>query len=131
MSEQKTKSNAPWILGIVGIFLTILHYACAIVCSAGLAGLGGAAGDAEGGAKAADNSLMFGTAAAGIMFVCFILSFFGKSKASTFTGLLLIVGGITSVCMSIPHFSAAGIAAGIVYMCAGISSICNSKKIKG
>ena len=79
MSEQKTKSNAPWILGIIGIFLTILHYACAIACSAGLAGLGGAAGDAEGGAKAADSSLMFGTVAAGIMFVCFILSFFRKS----------------------------------------------------
>lgn len=131
MSEQKTKSNAPWILGIVGIFLTVLHYACAIACSAGLAGLGGVAGDEEGGVEAANNSLAIGTIAAGIMFVCFILSFFGKSKASTFTGLLLIVGGITSVCMSIPHFSAAGIAAGIVYMCAGISSICNSKKIKG
>lgn len=130
MSEQKTKSNAPWILGIIGIFLTILHYACAIACSAGLAGLGGAAGDAEGGARAADSSLMFGTVAAGIMFVCFILSFFGKSKASTFTGLLLIVGGITSIGMSIPHFSAAGAAAGIIYMCAGISSICNRKKIK-
>ena len=129
MSEQKTKSNAPWILGIVGIFLTILHYACAIACSAGLAGLGGI-DVGIGGAKAADNSLMCGTVAAGIMFVCFILSFFGKSKASTFTGLLLIVGGITSVCMSIPHFSVAGVAAGIVYMCAGISSICNRKKVK-
>lgn len=130
MSEQKVKSNAPWILGIIGVFLTIAHYACAIACSAGLAGLGGAAGDAEGGAQAADNSLMLGTAAAGIMFACFILSFFGKTKFSGFTGFLLIIGGLAAVCMSVPHVSVAGIAAGIVYFCSGISSICNCKKIK-
>ena len=127
---MKVKSNAPWILGIIGIFLTIAHYACAIACSAGLAGLGGVAGDAEGGTQAANNSLMFGTVAAGIMFVCFILSFFGKSKASGFTGFLLILGGLTAVGMSVPHFSAAGIAAGIIYFCAGISSICNRNKVK-
>ena len=37
MSQQKEKSNAPWILGIIGLFLTILHFACAFLCSAGLA----------------------------------------------------------------------------------------------
>ncbi len=35
MSEQ-VKSNAPWILGIVGISLTIFHYVCAVMCSAAL-----------------------------------------------------------------------------------------------
>lgn len=130
MSEQKIKSNAPWILGIIGIFLTITHYACAIACSAALAGLGDVAGDAEGGMEAANTSLAFGTIAAGIMVVCFILSFFGKSKVSTVTGVLLILGGLVSAGMSIPHFSAAGLAAGIIYMCSGISSCCNANKVK-
>ena len=37
MSEQKTKSNAPWILGIVGLILTVVHTACAVICSAAIA----------------------------------------------------------------------------------------------
>ena len=36
MSEQKTKSNAPWILGIVGLILTVVHTACAVICSAAI-----------------------------------------------------------------------------------------------
>ena len=78
-----------------------------------------------------DNGMFVANLGAGLMVLCFILSFFGKSKASGFTGLLLIVGGIAAAGVSVAHFSAGGIAAGIVYMCAGISSICNSKKIKG
>lgn len=34
MSKVKTKSNAPWILGILGVFPTILHLCCAILCAA-------------------------------------------------------------------------------------------------
>ena len=133
MSEQKTKSNAPWILGIVGIFLTIVHYACAVVCSSAVASgdvvFGGA--DKASAQQTMDNGMFVANLGAGLMVLCFILSFFGKSKASGFTGLLLIVGGIAAAGVSVAHFSAGGIAAGIVYMCAGISSICNSKKIKG
>ena len=134
MSEQniKTKSNAPWILGIVGIFLTILHYACAVVCSAAVASgdevFGGA--DKASAQQTMDNGMFVANIGAGLMILCFILSFFGKSGKSKLTGLLLIVGGIASACISIAHFSAAGIAAGIVYLCAGISSICNCKKVK-
>ena len=133
MSEQKTKSNAPWILGIIGIFLTVLHYACAVVCSAAV---GAASGIHESGFSNADadatfeNGIFVANLSAGIMLLCFILSFFGKSKASLLTGLIMIVGGVAAAVLSVAHFSAGGIAAGIIYMCAGISSICNRKKIK-
>jgi len=130
---MKTKSNAPWILGIVGIFLSITHYACASACSvvAGAAsGIGSEGFDnAQADATLADG-MFVANLAAGIMFLCFILSFFGKSKVSTLTGILLILAGIGSAGLSIAHLSPAGIAAGIVYMCAGISSCCNAKKIK-
>ena len=33
MSEQKTKSNAPWILGIVGFGLSIPQVVCSILCA--------------------------------------------------------------------------------------------------
>ena len=129
---MKTKSNAPWILGIVGIFLTAVHTACAVICTAAIS----SGDEVFGGAskEAAQDTFNKGmdVAAIGIviMVVCFILSFFGKSKVSVLTGLLLIIGGIAAAGISIAHFSAGGIAAGIVYMCAGISSICNAKKIK-
>lgn len=132
MSEvtTKPKSNAPWILGIVGVFLTILHYACAVVCSAALA-----AGDEvfnevdkASAQQTMDNGMAVANFGAGLMVLCFILSFFGKSKSSKVTGIVMIIAGIVSAGLSIAHFSFAGIAAGIVYMCAGISSICNSKK---
>ena len=121
MSEHKEKSNAPWILGIIGLPLIIMHYACAIVCSAGLA--------AGSGAETADASMGVATTAAGVMVACFILSFLGKSKISGFTGILLVLGGLTALFMSIPHFSGAGVAAGVCFLCAGISSICNRKKV--
>lgn len=132
MSEQKTKSNAPWILGIVGFILTVVHTACAVICSAAIS----AGDEVFGGAskESAQDTFNQGMNVAaigiGVMAVCFILSFFGKSKVSGFTGFLLIVGGIAAAGVSIVHFSAGGIAAGIIYMCAGISSICNRKKIK-
>lgn len=132
MSEQKTKSNAPWILGIVGLILTAVHTACAVICSAAIsAGDEVFAGASKTAAQDTFNTGMNVAAVGiGIMAVCFVLSFFGKSKASGFTGFLLVIGGIAAAGVSIAHFSAGGIAAGIVYMCAGISSICNRNKIK-
>lgn len=185
MSEQKVKSNAPWILGIVGIFLTILHYACAVLCSAAVgdatefsekikstpanvalaagevattvggvaaraSGHDGAASDMDDLTKTMENkrrantrsaedkgketfnvALKIANTSALIMLGCFILSFFGKSGISGITGFLLIIGGIAGAILSVVHLSIAGIAAGIVYLCSGISSICNRKKIKG
>ena len=132
MSEQKTKSNAPWILGIVGLVLTVVHTACAIICSAAISAgdtVFNDASDAEAQATF-DNGMNVAAIGVGIMAICFVLSFFGKSKASGLTGFFLVIGGIAAAGISVAHFSAGGIAAGIVYMCSGISSICNRKKIK-
>ena len=131
MSEQRTKSNAPWILGIVGLILTVVHTACAVICTAAVATIDKNVGASEEVAQGDMNQGMTITLIGmAIMAVCFILSFFGKSKASGLTGMLLIIGGIAAAGVSIAHLSVGGIAAGIVYMCAGISSICNRKKIK-
>ena len=132
MSEPKVKSNAPWILGIIGLFLTIAHTACAVLCTAAISAgdetFGGASHEAA--QETFNKGMSVASVGIAIMALCFILSFFGKSKASRFTGLLLVVGGLVAAGFSIAHFSAAGIAAGIIYFCAGISSICNRNKVK-
>ena len=134
MSEPKLKSNAPWILGIVGVFLTILHYACAVVCAATVGAAKTGFSDRYTGSElmeanaAMEESMSIANFTAIVFILCFILTFFGKGKHSKLTGWLLVIGGMVGGFSSIAHFSAAGIAAGIVYMCSGISSICNSKK---
>lgn len=189
MNQVKTKSNAPWILGILGLFPTILHLCCAVLCAAAavvgtegakldssimrakadavssmanaadkLAGLAESKGvdGAKSGVKnhsdaarksadedrkmaaefdqAADTSrdvviyTAYGTCA--ILLICFILSFFGKSGISLFTGLFLIIGGLTAAGLSVVYLSIGGLIAGFIYACSGISSICNAKRPK-
>lgn len=126
MSEQRVKSNAPWILGIVGFGLSIPQVICSILCASAAASVA-----AEGGATASD------AAAAGVWFMmpvictvaCFVLSFFGKSKVSTITGVILVVLGIIDAYACVVNWSVLGIAAAICFACAGISSICNAKKV--
>ena len=78
----KVKSNAPWILGIIGVFLTILHAACAILCTAAAGFAAGLDDIARGGSgdKAAEDAVTsFGAVAVvGIilMLACFVLTFF-------------------------------------------------------
>lgn len=135
MSEQKTKSNAPWILGIVGFGLSIPQVICSILCAGAAAGVTGAGADLAG-ADAADVAAT--ASAAGLVFMlpvictfgCFLLSFFGKSKISVVTGVLLILLGLFDVYACVVNFSALGIAAAICFACSGISSICNAKKVK-
>lgn len=135
MSEQKTKSNAPWILGIVGFGLSIPQVICSILCAGAAAGIAGAGSEATG---ASSSEAAANAGAAGLVFMlpviytfaCFILSFFGKSKISTVTGVLLILLGLLDAYACVINFSMLGIAAAICFACAGISSICNTKKIK-
>ena len=125
--QMKTKSNAPWILGLVGFGLSLPQVICSILCASAAAGAA-----AEGGAGAD------GAAAAGFVFMlpvictftCFILSFLGKSKISTVTGVLLILLGLLDVYACVVNISAFGIAAAVCFFCSGISSICNTKKPK-
>lgn len=128
MSEQKTKSNAPWILGIIGLFMTIMHYACAIVCAATLGVHEAVAKDAAAGDHMADAGVFYANFVSGIMLLCFLLSFFGKGNHSKIVGILIVLGGITAGAMSCVNLSIPGLAAGFIYLFAGISSISNSKK---
>ena len=135
MSETRTKSNAPWILGLVGFGLSIPQIICSILCAGAAAGLAGASAEAAG-ASTAEQAANAGAAGFIFMlpvictFACFILSFFGKSKLSTVTGVLLILLGLLNVYACVVNLSAFGIAASICFACAGISSICNTKKLK-
>lgn len=125
---MKTKSNAPWILGLVGFCLSIPQVCCSILCAA-------ASADVAANSVTQDSA----NAAAGIgayamlpvitTIVCFILGFFGKSKISTVTGVLMILAGLADIAACVMNFSALGIAAGICFFCGGISSICNTKKV--
>lgn len=135
MSEQRQKSNAPWILGLVGFGLSIPQVICSILCAGAAAGIAGSSAEA-GGADAAEQVAAAGSAGVVFMlpvvctFLCFILSFFGKSKISTVTGVFLILLGLLDVYASVTNLSALGIAAAVCFFCAGISSICNAKKVK-
>ena len=130
----KAKSNAPWILGIVGVFLTILHAACAYLCTAAAGIAAGVDDIMKGGSgdKAAQDAMTsFGAVAVvGIilMLACFVLTFFGKSKCSKVTGLILILCSVIIAILSCVHLSVPGIAAAFVYLPAGIVSIGNAKK---
>ena len=127
----KTKSNAPWILGIVGFGLSIPQAICSILCAGVAAGAVQAANGATGEEVAnAGATGAFFMLPAILAFTCFILSFFGKSKISTATGVLLIILGIVDAYVCFVTLAWLGIAAAICYACAGISSICNSKKLK-
>ena len=129
MSQQKEKSNAPWILGIIGLFLTILHFACAFLCSAGLAVTKVATEGEAAGDKMMEAGMGVTYLVIGIMVLCFILSFFGKSKLSRATGVLMILGGIVAGALSCVYLSIPGLAAGFVYLFGGISSINNYKRV--
>ena len=133
MSEQKTKSNAPWILGIVGFGLSIPQIICSILCAGAAAGVAGAANEA-GSAEAASAATSAGITFLLPVFItvaCFILSFFGKSKVSTATGVLLIILGLAEIYLCVVNWSLFGIAGAICFACAGISSVCNTKKAQG
>jgi len=129
MSEMRKKSNAPWILGLVGFGLSLPQVICSILCAA-------AAGGAISEAKTQEAADAAGTVGIVFMlpvictFTCFILSFLGKSKISTVTGVLLILLGLLDVYACVVNISGFGIAAAVCFFCSGISSICNTKKEK-
>ena len=130
MSEQKTKSNAPWILGVVGFCLSIPQICCSILCAAASADVASSSTTTSDQAATAAGMGVYAMLPVVTTVLCFILSFFGKSKASTATGVILILSSLANIVFCVMNFSAFGIAASVCFFCAGISSICNTKKIK-
>ena len=114
---------------MIGLFLTILHFACAFLCSAGLAATKVATEGEAAGDKMMEAGMGVTYLVIGIMVLCFILSFFGKSKSSRTTGVLMILGGIVAGALSCVYLSIPGLAAGFVYLFGGISSINNYKRV--
>ena len=126
--QMKTKSNAPWILGLVGFGLSLPQVICSILCAGAAASVATeTSGEAAAGATAAGLVFMLPVICT---FTCFILSFLGKSKISTVTGVLLILLGLFDVYACAVNISYLGIAAAVCFFCSGISSICNTKKAK-
>ena len=63
--------------------------------------------------------------------LCFVFSFFGKSKISHIAGAIVILGAILILGTAIIGFGSWiwGIAAGILYLIGGIFSIINKKRL--
>lgn len=141
VNTQQHKSNAPWILGIIAFVASIPNILCATVCAAAVAGLSETAkeeaartGDAATQTTAAGTSeAMAGILAAIVIvsLICFVLSFFGKSKISVITGILLVLGAIFVLISSFvgPGSILWGSVAGVCYLIGGIFSIINKKRI--
>ena len=141
VNNQQHKSNAPWILGIIAFAASIPNILCATVCAAAIGGLSEIAkedavkkGDTAAQAAAAGTSdAMAGILAALVIIslVCFVLSFFGKSKISVITGILMILGALFIVINSFvgPGNILWGSVAGICYLIGGCYSIINQKRI--
>ena len=141
VDNQPRKSNAPWILGIIAFVASIPNILCATVCAAAIGGLSEMAkedaartGDTAAHAAASSTSeAMAGFLAAIVIvsLVCFILSFFGKSKISVITGILRIFGAIFLLVSSFagPGNILWGLVAATCYLIGGIFSIINKKRI--
>ena len=123
MSEQKTKSNAPWILGIVGLALAVPNSLCTLLCSATMQEIGSEAD------KAHFNE---GNVTVGVMLTLalFLLSFFGKTKISLVTGLMMLAGSLYMIFLNITQLQILGLSEGVVFLFAAIFSVTNFKKVK-
>lgn len=141
VNNQQHKSNAPWILGIIAFVASIPNILCATVCAAAIGGFSEAVkeeaartGDSAAHAAASGTSAAMGGFLVAIVIIsllCFILSFFGKSKISVFTGILLILGALFLLisCFAGPGNILWGSVAGICYLIGGCYSIINKKRI--
>lgn len=141
LNTQQHKSNAPWILGIIAFVLSIPNILCATLCAAVVAtgtavteaavvssGTPVETPDTE--STAASMGWLL-TAVIISSILCFIFSFFGKSKISHIAGAIVILGAILILGTAIIGFGSWiwGIAAGVLYLLGGIFSIINKKRL--
>jgi len=141
VEQKQHKSNAPWILGIIAFVASLPNILCATVCAAVGAGVSQAAqeeaarnGDAAAQAAATSSGEAFAgmlAVFAIISLVCFILTFFGKSKISAITGFLLILGALFILVNGFIGLGSIlwGSIAGICYLISGCFSIINKKRV--
>lgn len=121
------KSDAPWILGIIGFATAIPNILCATICAAAVAGVAEAAGeDAATTGHSIAGALLFIVL---INVLCFVLSFFGKSKQSHVTGILMIIGGLIIVINGFIGLASVlwSLVSGVLFLLSGCFSVKNHK----
>ena len=126
MSEQKVqkvKSNAPRILGIVGLALAVPNFVCSVMCSEAAKQFGTEADKAH----FSESNVAIGIV---LTLVLFLLSFFGKAKISLITGFMMLVGSLYMIYLNITQLQILGLSEGVVFLFAAIFSMTNVKKAK-
>ena len=123
----KPKSNAPWILGIIAVCTSLPNVLCAAMCAGVVAAATGATSEADAERAAGRIAVLMVVSAA-----CFILSFFGKSKISVITGILMLAGGLYIVATAFLGYGnwIWGLVSGVLYAIGGGISISNRKRSK-
>ena len=128
VDNAKKKSNAPWILGVIGFILSIPNAICTLFCGAVAAVAEAQNGEAAAGGFAnfiAGNFWLIVLAS----IVSFIMLFFGKKsgKAPVVCGWIAIACAAYICLCSVVVFSLFGLAAAICFLIGGICSLKNSK----
>lgn len=135
VTNLQHKSNAPWILGIIAFCMSIPNILCATVCAA-VANEAIKQNQIENGIV--PNSEQSDDRVAGMLVAvilvsifAFILSFFGKSKISVVTGILLILIALFILVNGWVGLGSFfwGTITGILYLISGVFSIVNKKRI--
>ena len=134
VTNVQHKSNVPWILGIIAFCMSIPNFLCATVCAA-------VANEAINQNKLENgiipNSEQPDDRVTGLLVAvllvsifAFILSFFGKSKISVITGILLILMALFIMINGWVGLGSIfwGTITGILYVISGIFSIINKKR---
>lgn len=123
VETPKRKTNAPWILGIVAFAAGFLFFEKFERAK----NLRESLGQTESG---------FGDSAVGwfllISLICFLASFWGKSKKSFSHGILMISGSLFIIYMALvgPAFARDwGFVSGICYLIGGVFSIINKNRV--
>lgn len=128
----KPKSNAPWILGIIGFCTSIPNVLCAMLCAGLVAGVTETNAAANGQKADTSGIAVHLLAIVVVSVLCFILSFFGKSKKSVITGILMLLGGLFIAVTAFIGFGNWfwGLTSGVLYAIGGALSITNRKLSK-
>lgn len=135
VTNLQHKSNAPWILGIIAFCMSIPNFLCATVCAA-VANEAINQNKIENGivpnSEQADDRVMGLLVAILLVSIfAFILSFFGKSRISVITGILLILMALFIIVNAWVGFGSMlwGTITGLLYLLSGVFSIVNKKRI--
>lgn len=130
-SNIRTKTNAPWIMGIVGFACSIPHALCFLVCTAAVTTVEFMAteGDTAAAQSTADTGAGMFYLGLLVALICFIALFFGKKEGPlpVIAGGIVIAGSVYLLICSVMSFSLFGLASAVCYSIGGVFCIINSK----